>query len=133
MNSFNHYAYGSVVGWLYDTVAGLAPDPSGAGWKTLTIAPTPGGGLTHARATLETPYGRALSAWKIAAGKTEFEIVVPPNTNARVALPASDAALVTEGGVALRDVREATAVTVREGRVTFTLAPGAYHFATTTR
>jgi alpha-L-rhamnosidase len=133
MNSFNHYAYGSVVGWLYDTVAGLAPDPSGAGWKTLTIAPTPGGGLTHARATLETPYGRALSAWKIAAGKTEFDLVVPPNTNARVALPASDAALVTEGGVALRDMREATGVAVRDGRVTFTLAPGAYHFATTTR
>ena len=31
MLSFNHYAYGAVIDWVYRHVAGLAPDPRAAG------------------------------------------------------------------------------------------------------
>src|SRR5690606_1134932 len=87
MNSFNHYAYGSVVGWFYDTIAGLAPDAAAPGWKSFHIAPIPGGGLTHAKATIETPYGPATSDWKIVHGRFELTAIVPPNTTAEIALP----------------------------------------------
>jgi alpha-L-rhamnosidase len=39
MNSFNHYAYGAIGQWLYETVAGLAPlEP---GYKAFSVAPEP--------------------------------------------------------------------------------------------
>jgi alpha-L-rhamnosidase len=129
MNSFNHYAYGSVVGWLYDSVAGLKPSASGAGWKRFEIAPTPGGGLTSAKAKLETPYGIAASAWQIASGRFELDVIVPPNTQARVSLPAGAVSDITEGTSPLSDHRELTAVQSQNGRVTFTAPAGTYHFA----
>ncbi|MGZ4612828.1 MAG: alpha-L-rhamnosidase-related protein [Kineosporiaceae bacterium] len=33
MLSFNHYAYGAVIDWVYRTVAGIAPDPAAPGYR----------------------------------------------------------------------------------------------------
>lgn len=129
MNSFNHYAYGSVVGWLYDTVAGLKPSVNGPGWKRFDLAPTPGGGLTQAKATVETPYGIASSAWRIIDGRFELDAIVPPNTQAHVALPAAVMTDVTESGKPLHDVAEISNPRTENGRVTFDLRAGTYHFA----
>lgn len=85
MTSFNHYALGAVVDWLYRTVAGL--DAAEPGYRRLRIAPRPGGGLTHARADLRTPYGPASAAWRRDGETLTVEAVVPPNTTADVELP----------------------------------------------
>lgn len=87
MNSFNHYAYGAIGQWLYERVAGLSPDPDQPGYKHIIIQPLVGGPLTSARAEVETPYGQAVSAWKLEEGQFKLEVVVPPNTTATVFLP----------------------------------------------
>ncbi|HLG61835.1 MAG TPA: alpha-L-rhamnosidase C-terminal domain-containing protein [Ktedonosporobacter sp.] len=85
MTSFNHYAFGAVADWLHRVVAGLAP--AEPGYRRFTIQPHPGGNLTHARATLYTPYGLAESRWVIAQGEITLNVIIPPNTTASVALP----------------------------------------------
>ncbi len=90
MNSFNHYAYGSVVEWFYNTIAGLAPLPESPGWKRFRIAPIPGGGLTSAAATVQTPQGVAGSRWEIAGGRMHLTVRIPTNTDAEISLPAAD-------------------------------------------
>ena len=55
MTSFNHYALGAVADWLHRTVAGLAP--AEPGYRTVRVAPRPGGGMTWAKATLTTAHG----------------------------------------------------------------------------
>lgn len=87
MNSFNHYAYGAVGRWMYERVAGLAPDPANPGYKHFFVRPLTGKQLTSARAELETPYGRASSAWARENGKVTLDVVVPPNTTATVEFP----------------------------------------------
>jgi alpha-L-rhamnosidase len=87
MNSFNHYAYGAIGQWLYERVAGLAPDPAQPGYKHFFIRPLVGGPLTSARAELETPYGKAVSGWTLANGLLKVDVTVPPNTTATVELP----------------------------------------------
>jgi len=129
MNSFNHYAYGSVVGWFYDTIAGLKPDAAGAGWKHFEVAPHPGGGLTHAKATLETPYGPAASDWRIADGRFELAVSIPPNTTAHVVLPVGTSDGVTEGGRPLSELAGSADLRSPEGRVALTLPAGDYHFS----
>ncbi|HZO73561.1 MAG TPA: glycoside hydrolase family 78 protein [Ktedonobacteraceae bacterium] len=87
MTSFNHYAFGAVADWLHRVVAGLAP--AEPGYRRFTIQPHPGGDLTHARATLHTPYGLAESSWVIAQGEITLNVIIPPNTTATVILPGS--------------------------------------------
>ena len=129
MNSFNHYAYGSVVGWFYDTIAGLKPDASTPGWKHFTIAPTPGGGLTFAKASLETAYGMVVADWRINRDEFELEATIPANTQARVSLPAARIADVTASGQPLQKLSEASGLRAENGRVIFNLAAGCYQFA----
>ena len=85
MLSFNHYALGAVADWLHRTVAGLAP--AEAGYRRILVAPQPGGGLAHASAAHETPYGRAEVSWRRAAGKFDLDVTVPPGCTAEVRLP----------------------------------------------
>ena len=87
MNSFNHYAYGAVGEWLYAVVAGIEIDPEKPAYKRIHFRPRPGGGLTSARAEMESPYGRIVSAWTIDGELFSWEIVVPPNTTACVHPP----------------------------------------------
>ncbi len=129
MNSFNHYAYGSVVGWFYDTIAGLSPDAAAPGWKRFHVAPIPGGNLTYAKASVETPYGVAASDWKIVNGRFELAVTVPPNTQAQVSLPATGVGDVTEGGRPLRELHDASEVGGSNGRVQLTVPAGSYTFA----
>ena len=87
MNSFNHYAYGAIGQWMYERVAGLAPDPAKPGYKHFFVRPLVGKQLTSARAELETPYGKASSGWVKHKGKIVMQIVVPPNTTATIEFP----------------------------------------------
>ncbi|HYD83295.1 MAG TPA: alpha-L-rhamnosidase C-terminal domain-containing protein, partial [Opitutus sp.] len=129
MNSFNHYAYGSVIEWFYDTIAGLKPDAATPGWKHFHIAPQPGGALTHAKATVETPYGPASSDWKIANNRFELTATIPPNTTAHVSLPSADLSSATESNQPLSDLR-AENLRVTENRIHLTLPAGTYRFST---
>jgi alpha-L-rhamnosidase len=85
MTSFNHYALGAVVDWLYTTVAGLrAAEP---GYSRLLLQPTPGPGLEHAKASLDTPYGLAKCGWKIDGERMLIDALVPEGVTADVVLP----------------------------------------------
>ncbi|KAI0396807.1 glycoside hydrolase family 78 protein [Xylariaceae sp. FL0594] len=86
MTSFNHYAFGSVANWVFRTAGGLGP--AEPGWRTVRVAPFPGGGLTAAKATYRSPYGQVATEWSITVNGTfELVVVVPPNARAEVVLP----------------------------------------------
>ncbi|HVL38391.1 MAG TPA: alpha-L-rhamnosidase C-terminal domain-containing protein, partial [Fimbriimonadaceae bacterium] len=90
MNSFNHYAYGAIGDWLYRTVAGI--DLLEPGYRRILFRPLPGGDITWARGSLESPYGRIESHWRIEDGRFKWKVVVPPNTSAEAWLPGSERA-----------------------------------------
>jgi len=102
MNSFNHYAYGSIGAWLYATVAGIEIDPLEPGYKHAILRPRPGGGLTHARGKLQTLYGELLSQWTLEAGVFDWTVVVPPNTTATAHLPVPPSRTITLDGRLVR-------------------------------
>jgi alpha-L-rhamnosidase len=89
MTSFNHYALGAVADWLHRTVAGLAP--AAPGYRLIRVAPRPGGGLTHARAEHDTPYGRTIVAWTRAGTQFNLTVTIPPGAHAQVELPEPEA------------------------------------------
>ncbi|HLZ44904.1 MAG TPA: alpha-L-rhamnosidase C-terminal domain-containing protein, partial [Gemmatimonadales bacterium] len=121
MNSFNHYAFGAVGDWMYRTIGGISLDPSAPGGKKMLIGPVPGGGLTHARASLETPYGSVVSSWHVEAHRFVLDVTVPPNTSADVTLAGTTAAHVS----GLAGVR---AIQQRGSDVVVTVGSGDYEF-----
>ena len=65
MLSFNHYAYGAVIDWVYRNVAGLAAVADRPGYRHVHIAPRPAAGLTWAKGSIKnSAYGRVSIEWR---------------------------------------------------------------------
>ncbi len=86
MNSFNHWALGSVGEWVMETLGGVRPGKPG--WSEFTIAPVPGPGIDWAKATFRTPRGKVSVSWKKSGETVDLEFTVPANTRAIVRPPA---------------------------------------------
>lgn len=122
MNSFNHYSFGAVGEWLYETVAGIGPSPDGAGFQQHVIAPQPGGSLQWVDASYDSPYGTIRSAWRVEGESIAYDLEVPPNTEARVTVPgAADERIARAPGARLVDLDP--------HRATLRLQPGAYRLS----
>jgi alpha-L-rhamnosidase len=128
MNSFNHYAYGAIGNWMYAVVAGLRIDEQTPGYKHILIQPEPGGGLTSAKASVETMYGRATSGWKIADGKLTTQVEVPANTTATVRLPKAKLQDVSEGGKPLAGRPEFSGASQSRDALLVNVGSGTYVF-----
>lgn len=95
MTSLNHYALGAVADWLHRVVGGL--ERADVGYRSIRIAPRPGGGLTHARAIHDTVRGRIEVSWKIDAGEILINAVIPEGVDAEVVPPFSAGDAFTAG------------------------------------
>lgn len=75
MNSFNHYAYGSVADWIYEQAAGIQPlEP---GFAKALIAPHPDRRLGWLNASIHTRHGLVSSRWSYQEdGRVRYEIKV---------------------------------------------------------
>lgn len=83
MNSFNHYAYGSVAGWMYEYCAGINTVESAPGFKEILFQPHPTDRIEQFGASIETRYGIASSRWwHNNEGKVRYEIITPTNATA---------------------------------------------------
>ncbi|MBT2518086.1 family 78 glycoside hydrolase catalytic domain [Streptomyces sp. ISL-90] len=87
MTSFNHYALGAVVDWVYQVVGGIRP--AAPGYARVRIEPVPGPGITWAETSVESPAGRVACAWRINETDETFTLNVslPSGLPAEVALP----------------------------------------------
>ena len=129
MNSFNHYSYGSVTEWIYDTLVGIACDEDAPGFSRFILRPTCGGGLTHAEGAYLSTHGLIRSAWDAENDvMTAYRCTVPANTTATLYLPASSAEDVTESGKPLTEAEGTTVVSNGGGTVRLLLNSGVYDF-----
>lgn len=87
MISFNHYAYGSVVAWLYRTLAGIAPSAEDPGYGLVVFAPTPGDGISSAWASIDSAYGRSAINWSVAGDRLEVTLEIACGARGRFAPP----------------------------------------------
>ena len=87
MNSFNHYAYGCVLGWIWRNAAGIAADPKNPGFKTVVMAPKPDRRLGFVRASYRSAAGLVKSTWKYEGDRWIWDFSVPEGAEARVTVP----------------------------------------------
>ena len=97
MNSFNHYAYGSVYDWIFGVSAGIKVLEDGAGYTHVLIKPITDKRLGYLKAGIETKNGRLESYWYYKGDKVYYEFTIPFGTKAEIELP-NNKYVVTDSG-----------------------------------
>lgn len=87
MNSFNHYAYGSVYDWIFGAAAGITVLDDGAGYRHISLKPLPDRRLGFVEAAVETRLGKVSSSWHYEDDRIRYEFDVPPGCRAEAELP----------------------------------------------
>ena len=78
MNSMNHYAYGSIVEWMYRNMCGINPTEEAPGFKRVRLAPEPDSRLGRAKATVNSPAGLYESGWQYEEdGSLTYTFAIP--------------------------------------------------------
>ncbi|MBQ7821666.1 MAG: family 78 glycoside hydrolase catalytic domain [Clostridia bacterium] len=90
MNSFNHYAYGSVGDWMYGVVCGVKPREDMPGYKEFDFAPIADSRLDFAEMEYETRYGVIKAGWNRTDNGFEYNLTVPAGTRAHVKIGETD-------------------------------------------
>lgn len=98
MNSLNHYAYGSILEWMYRDLLGLSPIAAAPGFARARIEPRPDYRFSWLKGRLKSPYGEYILAWRLVAGRFALDVTVPPGCRADLVLPDADATTVDATG-----------------------------------
>jgi alpha-L-rhamnosidase len=121
--SGNHFAFASVGQWLWQDIAGIAPDESAPGYAHILIAPKPGPGFTWCDAKYRSIRGWIATNWKLRDNRFTLDLTIPPGTTASVRIPTSDPhSLLVDGKLAVGG--EPT-----DGAVTASIVSGRHTFA----
>lgn len=95
MNSYNHYAYGSVIEFVWRRIAGI--EPLSAGFATVSVKPRPCAELSEMRAEYDSVKGKIVSEYKRVGDKIIYNFEIPENTQAEIKLPNEDAVSLSSG------------------------------------
>ena len=130
MNSFSHYSFGAVYGWMAENIGGIRN--AGLAYDRILIAPEPDDKLTFARVAYDSIHGTIRSEWTKSAGRFTLDVTIPANTTATVSLPAADPGNITENGLPLDQVSGVKFLRMENGRALLAVASGSYEFAVKT-
>ena len=118
MNSYNHYAFGSVMAWVYRRVSGIDTDEAGSGFRHVVIAPHTDAQLTHARTEYDSAYGTIVTDWtRSPQGGLQLAVTVPANATATVQLAKGPKGTIILDGAPVKSSSNGTAI-----------GSGTYHF-----
>ena len=124
MNSLNHYAYGSIVEWMYRNMCGINSLEEAPGFQKFVLKPEIYGRLYYAKATLRSAMGLIECGWSREEDNEDhsltIKVMIPFHSEAILYLP--DARLTeVEGMVGLSAEQEGE-------KVKITLEAGTYSF-----
>jgi alpha-L-rhamnosidase len=109
MISYNHYAYGAVIDWVYRNVAGLAPVVNEPAYRKVSVAPKPAEGFAFAEATIDTRFGELSIRWDVQqSGLLSIDLEVPFGSTAVLDLPVTQSSEITVDGANSKNGAELT-------------------------
>ncbi len=126
MNSYNHYAYGAVCQWLFESVAGFRPDPEKPAFAHVLLEPVIIPELSPLSAHHDTGFGPIGVTWRVEEDRVHYAVDLPPGTTATLILAASYRDIAVDAAPApARNADERLRLPLSAGRheATFRLAP----------
>jgi hypothetical protein len=127
--SQNHFMLGQINEWFFHDLAGIAADPSSAGFKKIIIKPAVVGDLAWVKGRYDSIRGPIITEWKCDARNFTLNLAIPPGTTATVFLPAQSSGSVIESGVAAAKSPGVQFIRMENGSAVFEIASGKYRFS----
>ncbi|MDR1369813.1 MAG: glycoside hydrolase family 78 protein [Dysgonamonadaceae bacterium] len=82
-----HNCYNGIGSWFYRAIGGIRPDEKNPGYKHFFIEPQIPSGITWAKSTKETPYGKIAVSWSLENQEIKLSITVPAGSTADLIIP----------------------------------------------
>jgi alpha-L-rhamnosidase len=121
MNSYNHYAYGAVCQWLFESVAGFRPDPEQPAFSHILFEPTIIPALSPVSAHHDSAAGRIAAGWTVDGDTVAYEVTVPDGASGTLLLSPEYTDIAIDG--------EALATAGGQEKARSLLAPGTHRIA----
>lgn len=86
MNSYNHYAYGSVCQWLFEGLAGFRPDAEEPAFRHVIFEPLVVPALAPLKAAHDSAAGRVEAGWQLDGAKVIYDITIPEGAHGSLRL-----------------------------------------------
>ena len=127
--SHNHCMLGHLYSWLFSGIGGISQESGSTAYKRIVIDPQIVGDLRDARVSFRSPYGLIRSEWKDAPDEFVQTVEIPANATARICLPATDPAKVTESGKPVSGRKDMAVESGTDGRIELHVGSGVYRIA----
>lgn len=129
MNSFSHYAFGSVAEWMYIHALGI--DSEDAGYRNIIIKPAVSKQMGFMDGSYDCINGKIASSWSWKGSQLTLKVSVPVNTKAKVYIPSSKASGVKEGKTGIGKADGIKVLQSNEKEVVAQVGSGDYTFIST--
>ncbi|HHV12514.1 MAG TPA: family 78 glycoside hydrolase catalytic domain [Clostridiales bacterium] len=94
MNSMNHYAYGSIVEWMYRYMCGLNPVEEAPGFKKVTLKPQFDSRFDWVEGEYLSAAGLYRCSWKREGNEVGYHIEIPFDAQAELLLPGKNSCII---------------------------------------
>lgn len=127
MNSFSHYAFGSVAEWMFQHAVGI--DTEDSGYRNLIIKPSVSTKMNNISGSYKSINGKITSSWSRKGNKLTVHIQIPVNTKAKVHIPTVDIDGVKEGKKNIAKIPDINVFSTNENEVVLEVGSGSYSFS----
>ncbi|MBC8767711.1 family 78 glycoside hydrolase catalytic domain [Arenibacter sp. BSSL-BM3] len=126
MNSFSHYAFGSVAEWMFQHAVGI--DTEDAGYRNIIIKPAISKEMDYINGSYKSINGNISSAWNWKGREVQMKIEIPVNTKAKVYIPTVEISSIKEGNKAISKVPSITILESNGEETILEIGSGTYSF-----
>ncbi len=127
MNSFSHYAFGSVAEWMFLHAVGI--DSEDSGYRNIIIRPAISKEMDFIKGSYESINGVISSAWNWKGNRLNMDIKIPANTKAKVYIPTSKASAIIENNKPISKNPEIKVLNTNESETIIEIGSGVYSFS----
>ncbi|WP_339713986.1 family 78 glycoside hydrolase catalytic domain [uncultured Kriegella sp.] len=127
MNSFSHYAFGSVAEWMFQHAIGI--DTEDSGYRNIIIKPAISQQMNHLRGSYQSINGTIASAWHWKGDKFTMNIEIPINTTAKVHLPTKNMSGIKEGNKRISNISDIKVLQSNDHETILQVGSGRYSFS----
>jgi alpha-L-rhamnosidase len=126
MNSFSHYAFGSVAEWMFQHAVGI--DTEDTGYRNIVIKPAISKEMDFMKGSYKSINGTIASAWYWKGNKVEMNIEIPVNTKAKVHIPTGKLSDIKERTKKIAKNPAITVLESNEKETVLEVGSGSYSF-----
>ncbi len=125
--SHNHLMLsGDLLVWAYEHIGGIRPEKNG--YQNFVLKPDFFEGLSFAKTSYESPYGKISSNWQLDGKNLKWDIEVPANTTAKIYIPSIDTSAIFENGKKINVIEGSKYLNQDSMYSIYSLGSGRYSF-----